>query len=129
MGSLWAKTFDVSSKSTLFLLLSNYACYVYLTKCGMLKSSTSIFLLLLFTLARVFILCIVKTFCLMDKISCNYTFIEVSNYYQIKMNYSPFNEFALHFMSNSNIVNFFLKFACFYPLHLIYFSDIIITLY
>lgn len=91
--SLLVKWFDIFSKSTLFLLLSNYACYVYLTKCGVLKSSTFIFLLMLSTLARVFTLCIVKTFHLMDKDSCNHIFIEVDNYYQIKINYFPTNAF------------------------------------
>lgn len=88
MYSLWVKKFDISNKSTLFLLLSNYACYVYLTKCGMLKSLTFLLLLMLSTLTRIFTLCIVKTFYLMDKVSCNYIFIEVDTYYQIEMNAS-----------------------------------------
>lgn len=97
MYSLLLKKFDISSKSTLFLLLSNYACYVYLTKCGVLKSSTSIFLLMLSALTRAFTLCIMKTFHLMDKVSYNYIFIEVDNYYQTEMNYFPINAFCSAF--------------------------------
>lgn len=92
--SLLVKKFDISSKSILFLLLSNYACYVYLTKCGVLKSLTSIFLLMLSTLTRVFALYIVKTFHLMDKVSCNYIFIEFEKYYQTEMNCFPLMHFT-----------------------------------
>lgn len=107
MYSLLDKKFDISSKSTLFLLLSNYACYVYLTKCGVLKSSTFIFLLMLSALTRIFTLYIVKTVHLMDKVSCNYIFIEVSNYYQTEMNYFPFNTFYPVFNANGNVVTLF----------------------
>lgn len=72
MCSLLVKNFDISSKSTLFLLLSNYTCYVYLTECGVLKSSTFVFLLMLSTLTRVFPLYIVKMLHLLNQVSCNY---------------------------------------------------------
>lgn len=93
MCSLLVKKFDISSKSTLFLLLSNYTCYVYLTECGVLKSSTFIFLLMLSTLTRVFSLYIVKMFHLLDQVSCNYIFIEVNNYHQSELSYFPSNTF------------------------------------
>ena len=111
MYSPVVKKFDISSKSTLFLLLSNYACYVYLTKSGVLESSMFIFLLMLFPLMRIFTLYIVKTVNLTDKVSYNYIFIEVGNYYQTEMNYFLFNTFCPVFNANGNVVTLFSFFA------------------
>lgn len=107
MYSLLVKKFDISSKSTLFLLLSNYACYVYLTKSGVLESSVFIFLLMLFPLLRIFTLYIVKIVHLTDKVSCNCIFIEVGNYYQAEMSYFLFNTFCPGFNANGNVVTLF----------------------